>query len=413
VTEGPGRAPDSGAVVAALGTDTPRGSDAPPVEEPHRLAAWQLVAQARACQVMGSPLYAHLLATAAQDVLAGGPTAELLVPRVRPGRGDAAALRFMAAVHRLVLGRRAPLLALHYPSVGGTPDLASVGAAFLTTVGEHLEDLATDVERPCQTNEVGRAAGLVVGLLEIAAATGLPLALREVGAAAGLNLRMDAWRYELPGGVVIGDPAGEVRLADRWRAPVPHAGAALRVVDRRGCDLAPIDPTTAEGRLTISASVWPDQPHRFERLGAALRTAARIPAVVDQAPASSWTREHLVPTRGRATVLYHSIVEEYLPADERAALHAAVEAAGAAATEAAPIAWLRMEPSTELRHHTVSLRLWPHAPQRCHLATTGAHGDDVTPLPPPDAVRDPVRDEGGASGRARRAGHPPTQEASP
>jgi hypothetical protein len=34
--------------------------------------AWQLVGQARACQVMGSPLYAHLLATAAQDVLGGG-----------------------------------------------------------------------------------------------------------------------------------------------------------------------------------------------------------------------------------------------------------------------------------------------------------------------------------------------------
>jgi hypothetical protein len=328
---------------------------------------------------MGSPLYAHLLTTAAQDVLGGGPVADLLVPRARPGRGDAAGLRFMAAVHRLVLTRRAPQLALHYPSVGGRPDLAAVGAVLLTTVDEHLDQLAVDVERPCQTNEVGRAAGLVMGLLEVAARTGLPLALREVGAAAGLNLRLDRWRYELPGGHVVGDPDGEVVLAGRWRAPVPHAAEGFRVVDRRGGDRSPIDPTTEEGRLALSASVWADQTERFERLGAALRTAARVPAIVDESSAASWTREHAVPSSGRATVLYHSIVEEYLDADERAAFLDAVEAAGARATEEAPFAWLRMEPSSELRHHAVSLRLWPHAPDLRHLATTGAHGDDVLP----------------------------------
>jgi hypothetical protein len=380
---GIGRAPASEAMTSAFdpGADPTRGAGvAPPVDQPERLVAWQLIGQARACQVMGSPLYAHLLSTAAQDVLGGGRLADLLAPRVRPDRGDAAALRFMAAVHRLVLTRRAPLLATHYPSVGGTADLATVGDAFLTTVHAHLDRLGVDVERPCQTNEVGRAAGLVVGLLEVAAVTGLPLALREVGAAAGLNLRMDAWRYELPGEVVAGDPEGEVVLAGRWRHPLPHAEVPLTVVDRRGCDLAPIDPTTAEGRLALSAAVWGDQPHRFERLGAALRAAAAIPVSVDAATASTWVREHVRPTPGRATVLYHSIVEEYLPAAERAAFHAAVEEAGREATTDAPVAWLRMEPSSELRHHTVSLRLWPHHPEVRHLATTGAHGDDVTVL---------------------------------
>jgi hypothetical protein len=378
----PGRAPGSEGVVGALTSGDPeRGAAvAPPVTHPERLVAWQLVGQARACQVMGSPLYAHLLTTAAQDVLGGGPVADLLVTRVRPDRGDAAALRLMAAVHRLVLTRRAPGLALHYPSVGGTADLATAGATFLATVSAHLETLAVDVERPCQTNEVGRAAGLLVGLLDITATTGLPLALREVGAAAGLNLRMDAWRYELPDGAVVGDPDGEVVLAGRWHGPLPHADVGFRVVDRRGCDLAPIDPTTAEGRLAISASVWADQPERFARLGAALRTAARVPATVDAASAADWVPAHVRPTPGRVTVLYHSIVEEYLPSAERAAFHAAIGAAGAAATEDAPVAWLRMEPSSELRHHTVSLQLWPHAPEVRHLATTGAHGDDVTPI---------------------------------
>jgi hypothetical protein len=365
-------------VVGAVRSDRGAGV-APTIDEPGRLVPWQLVGQARACQVMGSPLYAHLLTTAAQDVLGGGPLAELLLPRVRPGRGDAAGLRLMAAVHRLVLTRVAPQLALHYPSVGGHPDLASVGDVFLDTVADHLDRLAADVELPCQTNEVGRAAGLVVGLLAIRARTGLPIALREVGAAAGLNLRLDRWRYELPGDHVVGDPDGEVVLAGRWRGPVPHADVDLRVVDRRGCDPSPIDPTSEEGRLAVSAAVWADQTERFTRLGAALRTAARVPATVDTATASAWTRAHLVPTPGRVTVLYHSIVEEYLDADERAAFHRAVEDAGARATEDAPIAWLRMEPSSELRHHAVSLRLWPQAPELHHLATTGAHGDDVVP----------------------------------
>lgn len=360
--------------------DRPGAGDPPPLDAPQRLCAWQLVAQARACQVMGSPLYALLLTTAAQDVLADGPTAQLLVPHVRPGRGDAAGLRLMAAVHRRVLERRAPHLALHYPSVGGTTDPAGVGAVFLDVLAAGRDDdLADDIARPCQTNEVGRAAGLLLGMLEVAATTGLPLALREIGCAAGLNLRLDRWRYELPDGHVVGDPDGEVVLSGRWRGPVPHAQAALAVVDRRGTDLRPLDPAAADDRLTLSTSVWADQTDRFRRLGAALRTAARVPAVVDRASAAGWVTEHVTPTPGRTTVLYQSIVDEYLPDAERDALEDAVGLAGAAATADAPVAWVRMEPSTALRHHTVSLQLWPHAPQERHLATTGAHGDDVTP----------------------------------
>lgn len=377
-----GRSPESGAMVGPTGAEraSSDAESAPSINEPDRLVVWQLLSQARACQVMGSPLATHLLVTAAQDVVAGGPTALLLVPRARPGRGDAAALRFLAAVHRLVLTRQAPHLAMHYPSVGGTVDLAGVGAAFLQTVADHRATLEEDVERPCQTNEPGRAAGLLVGLLEVSAITGLPLSLREVGASAGLNLRMDRWRYDLPDGHVVGDPNSELRLADRWRAPIPHAEVALRVIDRRGCDLRPIDPTTPEGRLALSASVWPDQTERFARLGAAIRIAANVPAPVDFASAAAWVAEHARPVAGRCTVVFHSIVEEYLEPAERAALHTAMAALSHEATTSAPLAWLRMEPSSELRHHTVRVRLWPAVPVERHLARTGAHGDEVIPL---------------------------------
>lgn len=54
------RATGSDAVVAT--TDGPGRANAatppPPADQPERLSAWQLISQARACQVMGSPLYA-------------------------------------------------------------------------------------------------------------------------------------------------------------------------------------------------------------------------------------------------------------------------------------------------------------------------------------------------------------------
>ena len=77
--------------------------------------------QADSCRLAGSPLTADLLAGAADDVLAGGPAAELLGPLEHDPPGSVPALRFTGALHRLVLERRAPALAVHYPSVGGTP----------------------------------------------------------------------------------------------------------------------------------------------------------------------------------------------------------------------------------------------------------------------------------------------------
>lgn len=359
----------------------------PPAEPaaPRDKVVWQLTRQAMSCAAMGSPLSAFLLTRAATDVLEDGPCADLLLRDVRPGRGDAAALRFLAALHRLVLDRRATELALHYPSVGGTPDLRRVGDVMVATVRRHAEDLPALVAQPCQTNEVGRAAGLLVGLLDVAASTGLPLSLREVGASAGLNLRLDHFAYEVPDGDVthlLGPGTADLVFRDRYRAPLPGDPRELfTVTDRRGCDLHPIDPTTPDGRARVSSSVWCDQTDRFARLGAALRTAEQVPATVDEQSAAAWVRDQLAErTPGATTVVMHSVVQEYLPADERRALFAAVEQAGADATEDAPVAHVRLEPVTSVRQHGISVRVWPQAPDERLLATCGAHGTDVTPV---------------------------------
>lgn len=354
--------------------------------DPRSTVVWQLTRQSMSCAAMGSPLSAFLLSRAAADVLEDGPCAELLLRDVRPGRGDAMALRFLAALHRMVLDRQAPLLALHYPSVGGTPSLRQVGDVMVHTVEHGGDRLAELLAQPCQTNEVGRAAGLIVGLLDVAAVTGLPLSLREVGASAGLNLRLDRFAYEVPTGEgdevrVLGPPDAELRFTGQYRAPLPGNPTALPVIaDRLGCDLHPIDPTTPEGRARVSSAVWPDQTDRFERLGAALRTAARVAATVEHASAAEWIERQLAArATGVTTVVLHSVVREYMPAAERARFQEALEVAGAAATADAPVAHVQLEPVSALRSAGITVRIWPHAPEPRVLATCGAHGTDIRP----------------------------------
>jgi peptidyl-tRNA hydrolase, PTH1 family len=85
----------------------------------------------------------------------------------------------------------------------------------------------------------------------------LPLALRaeELGASAGLNLSFDRFALDA-GGVRIGAADSPVRLAPEWRgaAPTPHP---VRVTDRAGVDLNPLDPQAPGDRLRLSPTSGP------------------------------------------------------------------------------------------------------------------------------------------------------------
>ena len=325
---------------------------------------------------MGSPLYAHLLRRAAADVEVAGPCWALLAEHVAPGRADALALRLMAAVHRLVLLGEAPRLARHYPSVGGRAGIAGAWQAFRAVCHEQSRLVEALLPRPCQTNEVGRSAPLAVGFLEIAARTRLALRCLEVGASAGLNLRWDHFHYG-GGGQDWGDPSSPVDLRSFWTEPLAPPDVIVEVAERRGCDPSPVDPLTEEGRLTLRAAVWADQSDRFQRLEGALKLAERVPATVDEASLDEWVAAQLVESwPGQATVVYHSVVEEYLATPVRQRFHAALERAGTAATPDAPVAWLRLEPATALRSHALRLTTWPGGDEHL-LALSGAHGTDV------------------------------------
>lgn len=336
--------------------------------------------QGEAAALLGSHLYAVLARAAATDVGAGGVTWRILRPHVTDDRGSALTLRFLAAVHRVVLQGRAPALAPFYPSVGGTQAPESAWPAFHAVLEEHAAELTELVGWACQTNEVGRAAGLLPGFLEAAGATRLPVRLLEIGASAGLQLRWDRFAYawdEHPATHRWGPADSPVHLSGHWDVPAGLLATTVEVISRHGCDPDPVDVGTDEGRLRLRQSVWGDQPQRLERLDGALELAARVPATVERARAADWLPARLAePSPGCLTIVYHSVVWQYLAPGERDEVEAAIVAAGERATADAPLAWVRSEPENILRAMRVRLTLWPGGEERL-VAKAGAHGFPV------------------------------------
>lgn len=334
--------------------------------------------QADGCRALGSALYGRLLDRCADDLAAGGPTAAVLAGYLDRRRGEVVPLRMLAGVHALVLTGRAPQLAPFYPSVGGHPDGAEdrLWAAFRVVLAERRDEVRRWLEHAPQTNEVGRAAALVGGLCHVVAEASFPLRLVEVGASAGLNLRADRFRVE---GVVAdhGPPDSPVRLRGAWLGVAP-ARVDVDVVERTGADIAPIDPTTEDGRLRLTAFVWPDQLDRLARLRGALAVAAEVPALLRTADAVDAVRG-LRLVDGTWTVLWHSIFRQYLGPARWAELASAVQALGETATPDARLAHLMLEPVREstVDATPVTLRTWPGGRERL-VGTAPAHGLPVT-----------------------------------
>ena len=163
-----------------------------------------------------------------------------------------------------------------------------------------------------QTNEVGRTVPLLVGLAEVARRTGGPLQLLEIGASAGLNLLVDRFR--------IGKAWGPSESPCRLPCPgVPLEPDGVRIVERAGCDPAPLDPADDQDRLPLSASVWGDQVERFHRLRGALEVARSSRVPVERAGAAEWLTRRLPArpaARGGVPVVWHSIVRTYVDPDE-------------------------------------------------------------------------------------------------
>lgn len=356
---------------------TPAGSTATVRGVPDAAVNDSLVRQAVSCEHIGSPLYAALFRDLAADHAAGGITAALLDGVSESPVHDALPLRYAGTLHALALMGRADELAAQYPSCGGTWDGASVAPQFLDVVRRNLDAVRAGLRRNVQTNEVGRAVVLHAGMCWLAEQWQLPLRTLEVGASGGLLSQWPSYHYDT-GAARGGDPESPLRFGPEWYTTAPDRLTDPTVTDRLASDITPIDVTTVEGRLTMQSFVWPDQVARFDRLRAALTVAAERPVRPEQADAGAWVRRRVLERPGSAeggTVVFHSIVWQYLPRDTRAQLRDALARAGAASTPARPLAWLRMEPATP-EHADLRVTTWPGAVE-VHLADVGYHGADV------------------------------------
>jgi hypothetical protein len=278
----------------------------------------------------------------------------------------------------LVLDGRAPALRPWYPSTGGNWDAETAWPEILLTAANHTEALRAALGQPPQTNEVGRSAALIGGLLRINRGFGFPVRLFEIGSSAGLNLRADHYRYHYAGGR-WGPVDSPVTIYDAWHGQLPPKGA-VRIVERHGYDIAPIDVTGTDGEMTALSYVWPDQSARLDRLRGAIAVARNVPArLVRQTAADAVAG--LTLADGALTVLWHSITWQYLSDEEREAIRDSVDALAEQADGSSPFAHLTLEPARDgpgmpIRF-LVRARSWPGGELRL-LGECHPHGPPVS-----------------------------------
>ncbi|MBA2739520.1 MAG: DUF2332 domain-containing protein [Nocardioidaceae bacterium] len=338
-----------------------------------------LTRQAVACGRLGSPMYEQLLHRAAGQLSSAGPLCRLLAPHAEANGPAATGLRLLGTVHRLVLERRGGDLALYYPSVGGTFDLEAAWPALLEVLEVHTDEVAAGMQRPPQTNEVGRAAALVGGLLRVLRPRPQPVRLHELGSSAGLNLLADQYRYVSPTGS-WGPPDSPVRLDPAWTGMPTPLDRELTVVERHGCDPDPVDVTTTQGRTVLMSYVWPDQRARLERLRGAFAVAGRMPIELTTERAGNFVSRMRLAD-GQATVLWHSLMWQYLDPAEQTTVNDHVRRLSQQATPAAPLIHLFLEPwrraAGAAHDFLVVAQTWPGGESQV-LASAPGHGVPVT-----------------------------------
>lgn len=333
-----------------------RAADSSP-EGADPLPGW-LRQHADFCDGVDAPLYGVLMRGLADDYEGspGGAVRALCAPWASRPRGSVVQLRLLAALHRLVLQRRAPELATFYRSVGGAGDPSGAWPVARGVIEEHAAALRDELAVAPQTNEPGRSVALAVGLSVAAARTGLTrVRLLEIGASAGLNLHVDRFRVTSTSGRwTWGPPDSPVDLSgtvldEQARGAAGDAGTwpAVTIVERAGCDVAPVDPLSADGRLWLSSFVWPDHVVRFRRLAGALEVARRAgpgAAPVENASADDWLQRRLAGRGedGVLTVVWHSVMWQYLDDRTRERATEAIEDA----RRRGPLVHLALESAT-------------------------------------------------------------------
>ena len=296
---------------------------------------------------------------------------------------DAVPLRFAGGLHSLLVSGEDKRLEPIY--LGLETDQATIDALVVELVETYDHRLLPWLDRPPQTNEVGRSASIVVGLLWLSGRLGSKFGLNEIGASAGINTMLERYRYEL-GGVETGPQTSPIQIAPEWRGEAPPSSglsggpsSGIEIVSIWGCDRDPIDLANPAQAERLKSYVWPEATARMARIDAAIRLATEQPPELVKMDAAEWVPLMLEEPQleGVTRVLFHSIVWQYIPAAGRDAITAAMEAAGAKATTDRPLAWIMLETNRETFRHELRVKYWPGGEDWRLLAEAHPHGEWV------------------------------------
>lgn len=325
------------------------------------------------CRDNGAPITAEVCA-GLRTLLHNGEGGEVM-RRVRGWTGaplaDALPLRLAGGLHALRLTGTEPLLAPLYEgqAVKGLPVLLA------EVLERHEAFLLPWLDGPPQTNEAGRSWGYAAAMLWLAE-QGLPprFELLEIGSSAGINLMMARYRYDLCG-VPVGPVDAAMRIAPDWRG-LPPPVREIAIVGARGCDVAPVDLGDEAQAMRLKAYTWPELTERVARMAIAVAEAKRSPPLIARQRGEAFVAEALdrPQEEGTTRVVMHSVVWQYIPADERERITASLEAAGGRATPGQALAHVSLEANRDTHRHELQVRFWPGGAEWRKLGTAHPHG---------------------------------------
>lgn len=339
--------------------------------------------QAGYCSAMDAPITARICTALGQGITRNSETGRRVLDWPGEPVADALVLRLVGGLHAL---HRRGVPELRRIFTGDETDIGRIGAALDAVLCAYDLPLMPWLYGPPQTNEAGRSAGLMTGLLHLARRFGPRFDLLEIGSSGGLNLMIGRYRFDL-GGVAPGPVESPVTIRPEWRGP-PPPDAAVEIVSARGVDIAPLDLTDPRDAARLEAYCWVDAVERQARLAATIAMLQAEPVALERGDAAHWLEARLAEPQpdGVTRVLMHSVVWQYLPEAAQRRITAAMDAAGEAATPARPLGWVMMEPNRDLNRHEVRVRGWPGETAMELVALTHAHGAWVEGLAPPFEV---------------------------
>lgn len=313
-----------------------------------------LRAQAAACASLASPFMERLCRLLADRLQPGTPLCDRLFgwPGDLGPSGQSLPLRLAGAMHALVLGGDRALASVYPPNA---PDDAQLSGAVLDALSRHAGYIERFIDQAPQTNEVRRAAALIAAGHWLAARHPLPMVLSELGASAGLNLMWDRFALQTPTHR-LGPQDAALTLSPDWRGRPAPSPAQIHVAERSGVDIHPLDLMDPAQKMRLLAYLWADQPHRRDLTEAAIGCAPPCP---DRADAVDWLETRLAARPGQLHLIWTTIAWQYFPETAQARGQALIEAAGARATDDAPLAWLSYEADGQGPGAALVLRSWP------------------------------------------------------